>query len=144
MMTVSHPIALIAVVLWTGFLLAISFMESWLKFRTPGLSKAMGLKIGQRIFKALNLIEWFFTCIILISLVLSPHATNEQYIPFIVTVLLLLWQSIWLLPALNQQVDAIVRGEHRTTSSKTHLMYILAEICKLICLAYLITRLFVT
>ena len=38
-------IIIIAVILWAGFICAISFMESWLKFRAPGLTMPAGLSV---------------------------------------------------------------------------------------------------
>jgi hypothetical protein len=51
------------VFVWVGFILAISFMEAWLKFLAPGITLELGLGIGKLIFNALNRVE-----IVIISL----------------------------------------------------------------------------
>lgn len=43
--------------LWMGFVLAISFMEAWLKFRAPFVEKYAAIDIGRCIFPALNAVE---------------------------------------------------------------------------------------
>ena len=43
--------------LWIGFILAISFMETPLKFQAPSLTLPVALEIGYRVFHALNAIE---------------------------------------------------------------------------------------
>ena len=57
---------IITVFLWSGFC-AISFMESWLKFRAPGVSLPIGLGIGKLVFNALNKMEWVFAVISIIA-----------------------------------------------------------------------------
>lgn len=36
---------LLSVLVWSGCIVAISFMESWLKFRAPGVTLPTGLSI---------------------------------------------------------------------------------------------------
>ncbi|MBC7426864.1 MAG: hypothetical protein H7321_10045 [Bacteroidia bacterium] len=52
--SVKYPVALIAVFLWIGFVLAISFMDSWLSFRASGETVSNGLSIERLVFGALN------------------------------------------------------------------------------------------
>lgn len=51
---VSQYIMLLSVFVWCGCIIAISFMESWLKFRAPGVTLRIGLNIGKLVFNALN------------------------------------------------------------------------------------------
>ena len=46
--------------LWMGFVLAISGMEAWMKFRAPFVPKPLLLDVGRTIFPALNSIEKAF------------------------------------------------------------------------------------
>lgn len=43
--------------LWTGCLLGVSFMEAWVKFKAPLLSKHVGFDVGRHVFRGLNAIE---------------------------------------------------------------------------------------
>ena len=42
---------------WLGMLLAISFLETPLKFLAPGIALPLGLGIGRLVFRALNTVE---------------------------------------------------------------------------------------
>ncbi len=42
---------------WLGMVLAISLLETPLKFRAPGITLALGLGIGRLVFRALNAAE---------------------------------------------------------------------------------------
>jgi hypothetical protein len=53
----SQKIELILTTLWLGFVLAISFMEAWVKFKAPFCPRHFALDIGRNIFPALNAIE---------------------------------------------------------------------------------------
>ena len=44
--------------LWIGFLLAISFMEAWVKFKAPLLQRHIAVDVGRHIFEALNVVEF--------------------------------------------------------------------------------------
>ena len=49
-MMLANLILMMIALLWAGMILGISFLESWVKFRTPGLSKAIGLEVGRTVF----------------------------------------------------------------------------------------------
>jgi uncharacterized PurR-regulated membrane protein YhhQ (DUF165 family) len=40
---------------WFGMVIAISFVETPLKFRAPGITVPLGLRIGRLVFKVLNI-----------------------------------------------------------------------------------------
>ena len=42
---------------WFGMITAISFIETPLKFRAPGMTHALGVGIGWIVFRVLNLVE---------------------------------------------------------------------------------------
>ena len=50
-------VAVAAVFIWLGMVLAISFLEAPLKFRAPGITIPLGLGIGRLVFRALNVCE---------------------------------------------------------------------------------------
>ena len=53
-------VATAAVFVWLGMVLAISFLETPLKFRAPGVDIPIGLGIGRIVFRALNRAEITF------------------------------------------------------------------------------------
>ncbi len=127
-------ITIIAVFLWAGFICAISFMESWLKFRAPGLTMPVGLSVGKLVFSALNKVEWFFAIVIVAGIFLnrSVLASSDQ-VWLLVIVVILIVQTAWLLPALNTRAMAIINGKTLPKSS-LHWYFVIAEFVKLLLL----------
>ncbi len=131
---VKAPLVLIAVYLWIGFVMAISFMEAWLKFRAPGVTLPIGLGIGRLVFNALNKMEWIFAIAIVAGLLISKQAWPLiDNMLFYIPVLLLVLQTVWLLPALDMRAEMRIKGLE-TPPSSLHLYYVLIEIIKVACL----------
>lgn len=118
---------------WVGFICAISFMEAWLKFRAPGVTLPVGLSIGRLVFSALNKVEWFLALICLALLYLELGFTEDIAYLLFVSVLLLLVQTGWLLPAMNKRISQVVAGD-KLQPSKLHFYYIGAELIKVVSL----------
>ena len=57
---------------WLGMVLAISFLETPLKFRAPGITLPLGLGIGRLVFRALNTTEITLAAVLLAALLTSP------------------------------------------------------------------------
>lgn len=126
----NKPISIASVYLWIGFICAISFMEAWLKFKAPGVDMATGLGIGRLVFSALNLVEWFFTISIFISLFLSKsNFIVLENLPFYLAVFVLLIQTVWVLPALDARAQQYINGKE-VTHSYYHFYYVVMEILK--------------
>ncbi len=121
--------------IWAGFILSISFFESWVKFRAQGVTLPVALSIGKLVFTALNRIEWAFAIIIAVLFLRSTDSGSLYVSAFIAVIFILLIQTLWLLPALNARAKKCIKGE-RITSSKHHLYFITAEIIKLSLLFY--------
>ena len=131
---VKVPIALVATYLWIGFVVAISFMEAWLKFRAPGVNLQIGLGIGRLVFNALNKVEWVFALSVAIAYLTSKQSLFSLpnlffFIPFI----LLIVQTIWLLPALDQRAEMHIRHQEVPPSS-LHIYYVAMEAIKVVSL----------
>jgi len=121
---------------WTGFIGAISFMESWLKFRAPNLTMPVGLSIGKLVFSALNKVEWAFAIIISVSLLFYTSEINSMLTTFfLIIVLILVLQTFWMLPALSKRARAIINGKTLPTSD-LHWYYVGAEFIKLLLLIF--------
>lgn len=132
--SIKYPVALASVFMWIGFVGAISFMEAWLKFRAPGISLELGLRIGKLVFTALNIVEWILAIIILINLVLlRDRLFSLKNILFLVPLILLMIQTFWLLPALNVRADLQIEGRE-LAASNLHFYYVGMEIIKVACL----------
>lgn len=137
MIIVKYPVALIAVFLWIGFVCAISFMEAWLKFRAPGINLALGLGIGRLVFNALNKVEWVFAIAIFINFIaVGASLSNWQKLLFFIPSLLLIVQSVWLLPALDARAELHIQAQ-QVPPSNLHFYYVGAEILKVLSLIFL-------
>ena len=121
--------------LWLGMVLAISFLETPLKFRAPGMTLELGLGIGRLVFHALNAVELVFGAVLVVAIATNVTDTRVAVMLAIgVAVLALLVQVCVLRPALDARLDARLAGE-AVSSSWHHLAYIAAEGAKVIALA---------
>jgi len=135
-MSTNHAIVLASTFLWLGFVGAISFMETWLKFRAPGITLPLGLGIGRLVFHALNILEWVFVLAIIINLYLRQGFSYQTYyLWLIIPIVILILQTIWLLPELDARAELHIRGEV-VPPSKIHFVYVLFELLKV---SFLIT-----
>ena len=135
MITIKMPIAIIATFLWIGFVCAISFMEAWLKFKAPGITVQLGLGIGRLVFSALNKVEWILAIAILLNLILSKNIFSSIYsLLYFIPLILLIIQTIWILPALDARAEMHIQGQI-PPASNLHLYYVGIEIIKVACLS---------
>lgn len=132
-MSIKSPIVVICTFLWIGFVAGISFLEAPLKFQAPHITLALGLGIGRLVFAALNKVEWVFALAIAFSLFRQGGISNTKNLLFAVSLLMLLVQTIWLLPALDARAELHIQGA-AVPSSFLHVYYVLAEAIKVGCL----------
>ncbi|CAL1519494.1 hypothetical protein [Chitinophaga sp. MM2321] len=131
---VEQPLVLICIFTWLGFVLSISFMEAWIKFRAPGVTLPIGLSIGRLVFNALNKVEWGFAVVVMIGAVMSntPILSGRNIFLLIILIILIV-QTCWLLPWLGQRAALYISGKP-VPSSSLHLYFIGVEIIKTGCL----------
>lgn len=120
---------------WLGMVLAISFLETPLKFRAPGISLPLGLGIGRLVFRALNLAEAGLAAL-LSAACLSFQPSRGSWLLLGAAWLLLIVQVGGLRPSLDRRVARIVAGQTPPPSA-WHLAYIALEIFKVVLLAAL-------
>lgn len=117
-------------IFWLGFITSISFMEAPLKFSVLTLQD--GLSGRRVVFKALNTFEWVFLAILGISL-LVRFASRLVTVLILIMVVILVLQSVWLLPVLDSRAIQIIHGKTQAPSY-THFVYFLLDITKSIVL----------
>ena len=141
-MSTKFQLAIISVFLWIGFVCAISFMEAWLKFSAPGVTIPIGLGIGRLVFSALNKVEWLFSIVIFINLVVAKtNLVRLSNLLYFIPILILLVQTFWLLPALDARAEIYIQGQIPPAST-LHYYFVAVEIIKVACLAIFGTKLF--
>lgn len=138
-MSTNSFISITVILFWTGFVSSISFMEAWLKFRIEGVTLNIGLRIGKKIFRALNRMEWVLLASYSMFWSYGLNTSNRLITTLsILLVIILAIQTFYLLPRLEKRIDLILTGEN-VIKSKHHLYFIAAEVLKvglLIGLAY--------
>lgn len=129
-MNTMNYISIAVILFWAGFVSSISFMEAWLKFRIEGVTLNIGLRIGKRIFRALNRMEWLFIASYSISMIFQFNILNTLIVILSILLLVILAsQTFYLLPRLEKRIDLILAREN-VMKSKLHLYFITAEILK--------------
>lgn len=119
--------------IWVGFVLAISFMESWLKFQATGITTELGLSVGKLVFYALNKVELVCLTVIFLSILFYRNHLKKSSIALSITAIILLIQTFSLLPELDQRASLIIQ-EKPVLESNLHLYYVILEVIKVILL----------
>jgi hypothetical protein len=119
--------------IWFGCIGAISFMEAPLKFSAPNITLALGLGIGRIVFQTLNKIEIVFAVLMIISLFLKRPKTKFPLYAFAVILLLLILETVWLLPVLDARAEQVINGT-AAPYSNTHIFYIVFDAIKFLLL----------
>ena len=120
-----------------GFLLAISFMEAWLKFQAPGVTINIGLSIGKLVFSALNKVEWLMILVIFGNFyVIRQQLFSYRNLTFLIATLMTALETFWGLPALDRMADQIMNGGIDTNPA-LHVIYVSMEVVKLAALILL-------
>lgn len=120
---------LVAAMLWIGLLLGVSFLATPAKFLAPSLSLAVALDVGRQTFGVFNKVEWALA-ILLLALVLAGRGTWLSIAGAVVLAVMVVVETIWLLPVLDQRVGLIIAGQQPPESS-LHVVYIVLQIVKL-------------
>ncbi|PJR04478.1 hypothetical protein [Avrilella dinanensis] len=131
-MKITDKIAISSVYLWLGFVLAISFLEAWLKFQAPGITIPLGLGIGRLVFFALNKTEWFFAVLILLMQIKSGN-WKQIRMEWLALLIILLLQTFWLLPLLDVRAEKVIQMVEIEPSS-LHYYYVALEMIKVLIL----------
>ncbi|HQV00935.1 MAG: hypothetical protein JNK61_01100 [Bacteroidia bacterium] len=129
MITVRMPVAAIVTFVWIGYVCSISFMEAWLKFTAPGVTLPIGLSIGRLVFNALNKVEWIFALSVLGNIIYAKQYKVTFNSWYLITISILLLQTIWLLPALDARAEQYVQGQ-TPPASNLHYYFVVLEVIK--------------
>ena len=131
-MNPAFAVATAAAFVWLGMVLAISFIETPLKFRAPGVTLVIGLGIGRLVFRALTVCE-----VVLAAAMLTAFGVCRPCMAIGVAagiaVRALLARILAVRPALAWRSDAILAGAEGPRS-RAHWVYIGVEIVKVVAL----------
>lgn len=132
-MNAPSSVAVAAIFVWLGMVLAISFLEAPLKFRAPGVTLPIGLGIGRLVFRALNTIEAVLAAAVLVTLILGA-APGAAITAVAVAVLALVAQLLAVRPRLRRRSDTVLAASGAATGSRSraHYAYLALEIVKVV------------
>ena len=118
---------------WLGMVLAISFIETPLKFRAPGVSVQVGLGIGRLVFRALNTVEAVLAVVLLLAIAADPPSPTV-IAAVAVAVVMLAAQVLVVRPALSRRSDVVLAGPAMPAGtsrrSHAHYGYVVLELVK--------------
>ncbi|HTV17207.1 MAG TPA: hypothetical protein VMG12_01010 [Polyangiaceae bacterium] len=115
--------------LWAGLVLGLSFVETPLKFRAPGITRELGLGIGRLVFATLNRIELVLAVAVLLAWWPERRRWSTRGLLAGLGAILLA-QTLWLLPVLDARALAMIAGETLVPSSH-HVLFVIVEAVKL-------------
>lgn len=130
-----EALAVAAVFVWLGMVLAISFLEAPLKFRAPGVTIQIGLGIGRLVFRALNICEVLLAATALVAVVLGRPPV-AAVVALGVAVAALGIQVVGVRPALMRRSDAVLADATAAESGRSHahVVYVGFEAVKVVAL----------
>lgn len=113
----------------------ISLLESPARFTAPTITRPVALDVGRVVFTILNRAELISLLLLLVVVRLSGRA-REFWAGCSVLALILIAQTVWLLPELSARSQQIVAGIE-PPGSMIHASYAALELVKLALLLYL-------
>ncbi|MEE8343696.1 MAG: hypothetical protein V3R35_00050 [Woeseiaceae bacterium] len=121
--------------IWFGMTAGISLLATPVRFTAPLITRPVALDVGRVVFAALNKAELIALLILLLVVRVSGRA-RELWAQCSALILILLVQSVWLLPELAARSQQIVAGVE-PAPSMLHGTYSVLELSKLLLLLYL-------
>lgn len=116
---------------WLGMVLAISFLETPLKFRAPGVDLRTGLAIGRLVFRALNLAELILAAVLLTCVLTA--APQRGLTAAVISSAILVVQVFAVRPRLTRRSNRVLAGIN-APRSRGHYAYIALEAGKVVAL----------
>jgi hypothetical protein len=120
---------------WFGITAGISLLETPVKFTAPTITRPVALDVGRVVFAALNKVELALLVLVLVLVRVSGRS-RELIAPCAGLALILIAQSLWLLPELSARAQSIITGVEPGPSI-AHAAYSVLELAKLVLLLYL-------
>lgn len=119
---------------WLGMVLAISFLETPLKFRAPGVTVPLAVGIGRLVFRALNRVEAVFAFALVVTVLLSrPPAPWWSTALIAAVVVVLVAGGAVLRPAMDSRfrhAPTADRPVGSPTGHRLHAAYVVLECVK--------------
>ena len=128
-MSAASGLAIAVAFIWSGMVLAISFIETPLKFRAPGVTLKVGLGIGRLVFRAFNVAE-VALALLLVGAAFVDNPPRTVVVTGGAAVWALLAQTVVVRPRLTRRADLVLAGAE-APRSHAHYLYVGLEVVKL-------------
>lgn len=124
--------------IWLGLLLGVSFIATPAKFLAPSLDLPIALDVGRHTFRVFAVVESALLTggVAMIALKMIPR---RDLMGLVMVAALMAAQYLWLLPALDLRVAAVIAGQHPPPSWR-HPAYLLFEVAKAAILFWMAAR----
>ncbi len=131
-MSAVAAIAVAVTFVWAGMVLAISFLETPLKFKAPGVTLKVGLGIGKVVFGALNRVEAVLA-VALAAMIVVEMPSPVVSVLAVVAIAAFVVQVAVVRPWMRRRTNQALSGQ-RTKRSRRHLVFVGFEVLKVIAL----------
>lgn len=148
---------------WLSFVMAVSFMEAWVKFKAPLLRKHVAVDVGRHVFAALNAVELGLAGAFWTSRFLRASSSPPLFAGLATALLLLMVTTtgpMLFVRAKHKMVHEAGPPEQQTASEKAalkeidreirnqrlphpkmHVVYVALEAVKVVCLSIFLCKL---
>ncbi|ROI07119.1 hypothetical protein EGH90_07020 [Kaistella haifensis] len=119
---------------WLGLVIAVSFLETPLKFQVPGMTLPIALELGKTMFGISTNIQLGLMILVFFNFFLNASKLNK-FIIFtgVLLALILVLEKFWMLPILDARADVLATGKG-LPPTPLHNYFIYAECIKVILL----------
>ena len=119
---------------WFGFTAGVSLLATPIKFSAETITRAIALDVGAITFAALNKVE--LAALIILLVVVRVSGRSARWLAICgALALIVIAQSVWLLPELTQRTAMVISGIE-PPASYLHAAYSTLELTKLAILLF--------
>lgn len=131
---IKYPFIFAVSFFWLGLVIAVSFLETPLKFQVPEMTLPIALELGKTMFGISTNIQLGLMILVFFNFFLNPSKLNK-FIIFagVLLALILVLEKFWMLPILDARADVLATGKG-LPPTPLHNYFIYAECIKAILL----------
>jgi len=134
---IKYPLVFAISFFWFGLLLAISFIETPMKFQVPGITLPVALQLGKTMFRISTCIQLVLMVLVFLNLFLDQSKLTKTILSTsILLALILILEKFWMLPILDERANILALGKG-LPPTPLHNYFIYAESFKAILLLLL-------
>ncbi len=134
---IKYPLVFAISFFWFGLMLAISFLETPLKFQVPGMTLPIALELGKIMFGVSTNIQLGLMILIFLNFIFNAKQLSKvMLLSSILLALILGLEKFWMLPILDARADILASGKG-LPPTPLHDYFIYAEVAKLVLIVFL-------